>query len=401
MRRSIGLVIAIAVLAGISYALIHFMENRKTVTTDNAYVGGDIITVSSPFDDIVMWLNGDEGDYVSAGQVLIELDGGTPKNQLSRAKSELARVVQEVAKLKQKVKRRQAEVVQWRASYKLARNEARRRQQLAEKGMVSKEEVDIAELHLEEISAALATAKQKFLEAKIDAGDMSIAEHPKVRHAAAWARGHQANVNKTKIVTPVSGHIAMRFVSAGDIIKAGKPLFQLVQLDRVWVDANFKETKLSRLRIGQEVKITSDLYGDGLHYQGVVIGMGTGTGAAFSLLPAQNATGNWLKIVQRVPVRIALSGDQIKQYPLPLGSSLHVSIDTSDQSGERISMTPKTQPVDVSKIFQYWRDGTREMAEQIIADNRPVNVNYTSEKDQTNATAGLHLPLGSGGDAVR
>ena len=371
MRRSWSLLVVILILTGVSYALVNYLENRKFVSTDNAYTTGDIITVSSPFEDIIMWLGGEEGDYVEAGQALIRLDGGAPKNALSRAKSDLARVVQEVASLKQKVERRKAEVVQWQASYKLARNESQRRQKLAKKGMVSKEEADIAVLHLEEVAASLATAQQRRSEAEIKAGSMPIAEHPKVRHAASWASGHQAYVNKTTIVAPLSGHIAKRFAAAGDIVKAGKPLFQLVQLNKVWVEANFKETKLRNLRIGQPVEISSDLYGKEVTYQGAVMGTGTGTGAAFSLLPAQNATGNWLKIVQRVPVRIELTDDTVNEYPLPIGSSLHVSIDTSDQSGTRLSRVPAARPVDVSPVYGYWREGVHEMAQQIIADNLP------------------------------
>lgn len=377
MRRSLGLLVVILLLSGISYAVINYLDNRKFVATDNAYTTGDIITVSSQLDDIIMWLGGEEGDYVEAGQALIRLDGGAPKNSLSRAKSELARVVQEVAKLKQKVERRKAEVVQWRASYKLAKNEADRRQKLAKRGMVSKEEADISRLHLEEVAASLATAQQRLYEAQIDAGDMPIAEHPKVTQAVSWARGNQAYVNKTTIVSPVSGHIAKRFVSAGDIIKTGKPLFQLVQLDKVWVEANFKETKLRKLRIGQPVEITSDIYGEEVTYHGIVAGTGTGTGAAFSLLPAQNATGNWLKIVQRIPVRIELTGkgSTVNEYPLPIGSSLHVSIDTSVQSGPRLSKVPAARPVEVTEVYAYWRDGTTEMAQQVIEENLPKRIN--------------------------
>ena len=381
MRRSWSLLVIILVLAGISYAAINYFDNRKYVSTDNAYTTGDIITVSSQLEDIIMWLGGEEGDYVEAGQKLIELDGGAPKNNLVRMKAQLARVVQQVSKLKQKVERRKAEVVQWQASYKLARNESQRRQKLAKSGMVSKEEADIAVLHLEEVAASLATARQKVTEAQIDAGDMPISEHPRVLRASAWASGGLAYVNKTIIVAPVSGHIAKRFVSAGDIIKVGKPLFQLVQLDKVWIEANFKETKLRDLRIGQPVEISSDLYGEEITYQGRVAGTGTGTGAAFSLLPAQNATGNWLKIVQRVPVRIELSDEAIKEYPLPIGSSLHVTIDTSDQSGLRLSKTPSAKPVDVSSVYRYWREGTGELAQQIIAENLPKTAPVNNDKE--------------------
>jgi len=371
MRRSWSLLIVILLLSAVSYAVMNYLDNRQFVATDNAYTTGDIITVSSRMEDIVLWLGAEEGDYVEAGQALVKLEGGTPRSALYRAQSELARAVQEVAALKQKVKRRQAEVTEHQAAYALARNEAERRKKLAKKNMISKEELDTSVLRMAVTAAALNTARQALAEAEINATNLPIAQHPDVKHAAVSVRSFSSDVNKSTVVAPVSGHIAKRFVSPGDIIKVGKPLFQLVQLDKVWVEANFKETKLRNLRLGQPVTITSDLYGEETHYEGKVIGGGTGTGAAFSLLPAQNATGNWLKIVQRVPVRIAMVGDTVREKPLPLGTSLHVSIDTSQRDGLQLNQTPKATPVDVSGVYAYWKADGQAMVERIIAENLP------------------------------
>ncbi|MBK8132113.1 MAG: efflux RND transporter periplasmic adaptor subunit [Gammaproteobacteria bacterium] len=372
MRRSVSLFIVVAVLAALSYGVSNYLGKRKFVETDNAYTTGDIINVGSQLDDVILWLGAEEGDYVEQGQELIRLDGGTPKNRLARAQSDLARAVQEVATLKQLGRRRAAEVREAEIRYTLARNEAERRKKLADRGMISKEERDISVLRMEEAKAAMDSAQQKLIEARIDAGAMPIAQHPKVLTAGAWARGLSSMVNKTTIVAPVAGHIAKRFVSAGDVIKAGRPLLQMVQLDKVWVAANFKETQLRNLRIGQPAKIVSDLYGDEVVYEGTVIGTGTGTGAAFSLLPAQNATGNWLKIVQRVPVRIALEGDMIKTHPLPLGTSLAVTIDTSDRDGPRLTAAPSPRPVDVTATYGYWRADGQAMVDRIVAENLPT-----------------------------
>ncbi|MBI2784106.1 MAG: HlyD family efflux transporter periplasmic adaptor subunit [Porticoccaceae bacterium] len=371
MRRSVSLFIVVAVLAALSYGVSSYLGKRKFVETDNAYTTGDIINIGSQLDDVILWLGAEEGDYVEQGQELIRLDGGTPKNRLARAQSDLARTVQDVAALKQLVRRKAAEVREEEVRYTLARNEAERRAKLADRGMISKEERDVSALRMDEAKAALETAQQELIEARINAGTMPIAEHPRVLTAGALARGMSSMVNKTRIVAPVAGHIAKRFVSAGDVIKAGRPLLQLVQLDRVWVEANFKETQLRNLRIGQPAKIVSDLYGDEVVYEGTVIGTGTGTGAAFSLLPAQNATGNWLKIVQRVPVRIALNGDMIKTHPLPLGTSLAVTIDTSDRDGPRLTAAPSPRPVDVTATYGYWRAGGQDMVDRIIAENLP------------------------------
>ncbi len=372
MRRSVSLFIVVAVLAGLSYGLSSYLGKRKFVETDNAYTTGDILNIGSQLDDVVLWLGAEEGDYVEQGQELIRLDGGTPKNRLARAQSELARTVQDVAALKQLVRRKAAEVREEEAHYTLARNEAERRSKLAERGMISKEERDVSALRMEEARAAMESAQQALIEARINAGAMPIAEHPRVLTAGALARGISSTVNKTRIVAPVAGHIAKRFVSAGDVITAGRPLLQLVQLDKVWVEANFKETQLRNLRIGQPAKIVSDLYGDEVVYEGTVVGTGTGTGAAFSLLPAQNATGNWLKIVQRVPVRIALNGDLIKAHPLPLGTSLAVTIDTSDRDRPRLTMAPSPRPVDVTATYSYWRAGGQDMVDRIVAENLPT-----------------------------
>mgnify|MGYP000523285423 CR=1 FL=1 len=371
MKRSWSLLIVILLLSAVSYVVLNYFDNRHFVATDNAYTSGDIITVSSRMEDIVLWLGAEEGDYVEAGQALVKLDGGTSRSALSRAQSQLARAVQEVAALKQKVKRRQAEVTEYKAAHSLAKNEAERRKKLAKKHMISKEELDMSVLRMAVTAAALNTARQALTEAEINATSLPIAEHPDVKKAAVGVRGFSSDVNKSTVVAPLSGHIAKRFVSPGDIVKVGKPLFQLVQLDKVWVEANFKETKLRHLRLGQPVTITSDLYGEEVHYEGKVIGGGTGTGAAFSLLPAQNATGNWLKIVQRVPVRIELVGDTVREKPLPLGTSLHVSIDTSQRDGLQLNQTPKATPVDVSSVYAYWKAGGEAMVERIIAENLP------------------------------
>ncbi|OUS15841.1 hypothetical protein A9Q88_09770 [Gammaproteobacteria bacterium 50_400_T64] len=372
MRRSWSLLIVILLLSAVSYVVMNYLDNRHFVATDNAYTTGDIITVSSRMEDIVLWLGAEEGDYVEAGQALVKLDGGTSRSALNRAQSQLARAVQEVAALKQKVKRRQAEVIEYQAAHALAKNEAERRKTLAKKNMISKEELDMSVLRMAVTAAALNTARQALAEAEINATSLPIAQHPDVKQAAVGVRGYSSDLNKSKVVAPVSGHIAKRFVSPGDIVKVGKPLFQLVQLNKVWVEANFKETKLRNLRLGQPVTITSDLYGEEIHYEGRVIGGGTGTGAVFSLLPAQNATGNWLKIVQRVPVRIELVGDTVREKPLPLGTSLHVSIDTSQRDGLQLNQTPKATPIDVSGVYAYWKADGQAMVDRIIAENLPV-----------------------------
>ena len=373
MRRYLGLIAVLVALAAVAYGANRYLGGRQQVHTDNAYTTGDIIGIAAQLDDVILWMGAEEGDYVAQGQELIVLDGGTPKNLLAQAQSELARTVREVAALQRRAQRKAAEYAEADAHYRLARSEAKRRQQLARRNMISREEVELAVLRMEEAQAAAESDRQELAEAQARAGTMPVAEHPRVLTAAALARGRFAEVNKTRIVAPVAGHIAKRFASPGDLIKAGKPLLQLVQLDRVWVEANFKETQLRDLRIGQPARLVSDLYGDEVVYEGRVTGIGAGTGAAFALLPAQNATGNWLKIVQRVPVRIELVGERVREHPLPLGTSLNVTVDTGDRQGPRLTRAPAPRPVDVSPAYRYWRDGAQQMVAEIIAANLPAS----------------------------
>ena len=387
MRRYLSLIAVLAALAVLAYGARLYFGARQWVGTDNAYTAGDIVNVGAQLDDVIIWMGAGAGDYVEQGQELVVLDGGTPKNLLAQAQSELARTVREVAALQRRVQRKAAEYAEAEAHYRLARNEAERRQQLAKRGMISREEVEVSVLRMEEARAAAESERQELAEARALAGTMPVAEHPRVRTAAALARRRFAEVNKTRIVAPVSGHVAKTFATPGDLIQAGKPLLQLVQLDRVWVDANFKETQLRDLRIGQPATLVSDLYGDEVVYRGRVRGIGAGTGAAFALLPAQNATGNWLKIVQRVPVRITLEGDSIRDYPLPLGTSLTVTVDTSDRGGARLSQAPAPKPVDVSPAYRYWREGAQQMVADIIAANLPVAESRRTQQGEQSLSA--------------
>jgi membrane fusion protein, multidrug efflux system len=277
MRRYLGLIVVLAVLAAAAYGANRYLGGRQRVHTDNAYTTGDIINIAAQLDDVILWLGAEEGDYVEQGQELIRLDGGMPKNLLAQAQSELARTVREVAALQRRAQRKAAEYAESDAHYRLARSEAERRQRLARRNMIAKEEVELSVLRMEEARAAAESDRQELAEAQALAGTMPVAQHPLVLTAAALVRGRFAEVNKTRIVAPVSGHIAKRFASSGDLIKAGKPLLQLVQLDRAWVEANFKETQLRDLRIGQPAKLVSDLYGDEVTYQGRVTGIGAGT----------------------------------------------------------------------------------------------------------------------------
>ena len=369
MHRLWTLLVVILVLAGGAYGIETYLKSRQFVETDNAYVDGNIVTVSAQTEGTIVWVGAEEGDYVEAGQVVVRLGEITPRNTLERSQHELALAVQDVVALKQRVLQYEAKVRQWQATYELAKDESKRRQELATRGMVSKEEQSAAALRVDEARSGLESARQALAETRINAGRMPVEDHPRVESAASKATRAFIDLRRATIVSPVAGHVAKRFVSAGLRIEPGRPLLQIVQLDKVWVEANFKETQLRNLRVGQAVEMISDLYGGEVVYHGVVDGTGTGTGSVFSLLPPQNATGNWLKIVQRVPVRITLDSDEIKRHTLPLGTSLRVKVDTIDHSGMRLRQKPRVADVSRTDVYGYQTEGANEMVRQIIDDH--------------------------------
>ena len=228
----------------------------------------------------------------------------------------------------------------------------KRRQQLANSGAVSDEEIRHAEAaaavsrsSVGVADAALSTARESRSASRMLVEGTTVENHPNVLRAAAQVRVAYVGLRRTLIPAPLTGHVARRSVQVGQRIAAGAALMTVVALDQVWVDANFKESQLSNLRLGQAVQLTADLYGDKVKFNGTVAGLAVGTGAAFALLPPQNATGNWIKVVQRVPVRINLDAAQLIEHPLRIGLSMRVVIDVSNRDGKLLAEAPPPQAV--------------------------------------------------------
>jgi membrane fusion protein (multidrug efflux system) len=208
-----------------------------------------------------------------------------------------------------------------------AQSDLARRQKLGASGAVSGEELQHSADAVKVAQAALLAAEQQLAANRARVDNTTLQNHPQVRDAAAAVRNAYLTLARTELPAPVPGFVARRNVQLGQRVSPGTPLMAVVPLDQVWVDANFKEPQLARMRVGQPVTLTADLYGGHVVYHGRVAGFGAGTGAAFSLLPAQNATGNWIKIVQRVPVRIALDPHEIAAHPLQIGLSMKADVD--------------------------------------------------------------------------
>lgn len=324
------------VLVALGIAVWWFVSARYRETTEDAYVDGNIVSVTAQVSGVVTGINADNTDYVTAGSPLIKLDDTDAKLALARAEAQLAKTVRQV-------RTQYAAVNQARANQRMREIELARvkadlayRKELVGSGAISGEEGRHAEDTVRAAVAALDAASQQLAASIAQVDQTTIATHPDVRAAASQVRDAYVAAYRTAVPAPVTGVVTKRSAQVGQKISPGISLMSVVPLDRLWVNANFKESQLRHIRIGQSVRLYADVYGDDVIYDGTVIGQDAGTGSAFSLLPAQNATGNWIKVVQRVPVRIALDPQQVAKHPLQLGLSMKVVVDTRQRDGARL-----------------------------------------------------------------
>jgi membrane fusion protein (multidrug efflux system) len=244
-----------------------------------------------------------------------------------------------------------------------------RRKNLATSGAVSGEELGHARDELKAAQDALTAAQKNLAASTALVGRTGVADNPDVQAAATQVERAWLNLQRTSVRAPVSGYVAKRGVQLGDHIAAGAPLMAIVPLERLRVEANFKEVQLRRMRIGQPASVVADLYGGKVKYHGTVQGVGLGTGAAFALLPAQNATGNWIKVVQRVPVRIALRADELKAHPLRIGLSTRVSVETRDDAGPALAPSVREEPVLTTSAYELDNSEIKARIAEIIHEN--------------------------------
>lgn len=372
-RRIRALIIAVltfAVLGGAWYAY-YLLVGQYHVTTDDAYVHGDRIPVSPQVSGTVIAVRAHDTDYVKRGEVLVELDPADAKLALAKAEADLALKVRSVSQAYARVDALDATVRMDRAQLVQAQEDFARQQRLRRRGMNSQEEFQHAQTAEKVARARLALDRAQLAGARAAVGGTTLSDNPAVKQAAAAVLSAYLADQRTNILAPVSGYVANRGVQVGQQVDPGTVLMDLVPLDDVWVNANFKESQLSDVRIGQPVSLQADFYGGKVTYHGKVLGLSAGTGAAFALLPAQNATGNWIKVVQRLPVRIGLPAGELKKHPLRLGLSMNVSIDTHDRSGASLAAQGRSvTPPRVSDVYAGQLDGARALVARIIDSNR-------------------------------
>ena len=382
-RKLLTIAAAIMVIGGIGYGTYWSIVLRHYESTDNAYVQGNLVQVTPQIAGTVVAINADDTDKVTAGQPLVALDAADARVALDEAEAQLAQKVREVrtlfvgnGSLSATVALRQADAARAAADVAKAEDDLRRRTPLTASGAVSGEEIKHAESALQSArstytaaQAAVIAARDQLTSNQSYTDNTSIDQHPNVQAASGKVREAYLTLKRSELPAPVSGYVARRSVQVGQRVQAGAPLMAIAPLDQLWVDANFKEVQLQKIRIGQPVKLKADVYGSKVEYDGKVAGLGAGTGAAFALLPAQNATGNWIKVVQRVPVRIALDPKQLQANPLRIGLSMEAEVDISNQEGKSLAEASRTTPVVQTQVFDVALAEADSRIAHIIADN--------------------------------
>ncbi|MFB4367422.1 MULTISPECIES: efflux RND transporter periplasmic adaptor subunit [unclassified Pseudomonas] len=364
----LGLIVVLGSAAVFAY---HELYGRFYEETDDAYVGGNLVQITPQITGTVTRIAVDDGDYVEAGQPLVWLDPADTQVAQQSAEANLARTVRQVRGLFSNVDSYKAQVAARKIDVQRAKADYQRRAALAGKGAISREELAHAQDTLNSAQSALTSAEQQLDTNKALVDDTVIASHPDVKSAAAQLRQAFLNNARSTLVAPVSGYVARRSVQVGARVQPGTALMAVVPLHEVWIDANFKETQLREMRIGQPVTVEADLYGDDVTYQGHVESLGVGTGSAFSLLPAQNASGNWIKIVQRLPVRIRLDDEALDKHPLRIGLSTTVTVDLHDQDGAQLTTQTPKQARFSTAVYDAPMGQADALIERIIHDNGP------------------------------
>ena len=353
---------------GASYAgYQHFHASTYEVTED-AYVGGNQVQLMTQVSGAVLTIYADDTDLVRAGQTLVKLDETDRLIALEQAQAALAQAVREVRVMFATREQLQAELAMRKAELQSANADVARREGLTARGMVPREELDHARDAVTTASAAVEAAQQTLAATRARVDGTRVENHPTVQQAAARVKEAYLAVQRTTLRAPVSGYVAKRAVQVGQRIEPGVPLLAIVPLDDLWVDANFKEVQLRRMRIGQRAAVTVDLYGQQVEFVGEVAGVGIGTGAAFALLPAQNASGNWIKVVQRVPVRIRLNAQQLATHPLRIGLSTRVQVDLS-KDGPQLASVPRSSPAYETSVYVADVVAADELVRNIVAVN--------------------------------
>ena len=392
-KKALTTLAAVVVLGALGWGAYEWLVASHYESTDNAYVQGNVIQITPQIGGTVMAILADDTDFVKAGQPLVKLDPADARVALEQAEANLAQAVRQVRTLyanngtlgaqvalrEADASRSQSDITRAQSEVARAEDDLARRQSLSGNGAVSGEELNHAKTTLANARSALAAAQAGSVAAQASiraareqltsnqamTDGTSVENHPSVLAAAAKVREAYLATQRVALPAPVDGYVAKRTVQLGQRVAAGTPMMSIIPLDQVWVDANFKEVQLRNIRLGQPVKLTADVYGKKVEYTGKVAGLGVGTGAAFALLPAQNATGNWIKVVQRV----ALDASQLKDNPLRVGLSMDAVVDISEKNGKTLAEAPRDGALAQTQVYSTQDAGAEREVQRIISAN--------------------------------
>ncbi|MGN6281841.1 HlyD family secretion protein [Frateuria sp.] len=370
-RRALLIVAGVFILIALVWLLLWLFVFSHREKTDNAYVGGNQVMISSQVPGTVVAIMADDTQRVEAGQVLVKLDPTDAQVRLAQARSALAQAVRGVRQQTSSASGADAQVTARRLELDKLEADLKRHLPLLAAHAESPEIVQHLRDGVAQARAGLEAAKAQAAAAHAAVEGTDVAENPAVLQARANFRAAWIAAQRNAILAPVSGYVAQRSVQLGNSIAPGQQLMTVVPLHDLWIDANFKEGQLQHIRIGQPATIEADVYGGDVEYHGKVVGLGAGTGSAFSLLPAQNATGNWIKVVQRVPVRIALDNRELDKHPLRVGLSTDVTVDITDDRGPVLAQAPAQQPVAQTSVYDRLMGKAEDEAQRIIQANLP------------------------------
>ncbi|MDA3919761.1 MAG: HlyD family efflux transporter periplasmic adaptor subunit [Salinisphaera sp.] len=364
----LGLALVFVVI-GVVYAIYYFTVAQFYASTDDSYVGGNRILLTPQINGTVTQIAADNTDLVHAGETVITLNDTDALIGLAHAKAALAETVRSVNQLFAQANKQKAIIEQQQSAYAQSKRDYERNAKLVRAHGVTQRAFEQSRATYRQDRAALQAARDRLTELQAQTAGTTLQEHPRVKQAEAELRLAYLNLQRTRIPAPVTGYVAQREVQLGQRVDPSKPMLSIVPSSQVWIDANFKETQLAAMRIGQPATVTSDFYGSDVVFHGHVAGISAGTGSAFELLPPQNATGNWIKIVRRVPVRIALNADDVHKHPLRIGLSTETTVNLHDSSGPVLAQKSQPTPRYRTKVYHRRLHGADQLIKHIVDAN--------------------------------
>jgi membrane fusion protein (multidrug efflux system) len=370
-KRRLAAVTLALLLSVAAYLVYWWVANREWVATDDAFVTGHLITLKAQTEGTIVEILAENTQQVRQGQVLVRLDGVRAQLDFEQAQAELGETVRRLEKLTAGIETLRQRIAARQAALAQVRHDLKRYLAAYRDGAASEQQVQNAKDKIEELEATIKEAEAEKTGIEAEVGGVDIGKHPSVEKAKSRLRQAYLEYKRRHIVAPASGYVAKRRAQVGDQVKPGTPLLTIVPLDDLWIEANFLENQIAGIRPGQSAEIRVDAYGDRLVYHGRVQGINPGTGSPFALLPTDNATGNFIHIAERVPVRIGLDPEELRKNPLQPGLSTLTRIKISEKGDALLASHTGTQGEAYrTAVFDHELDDVETLITEIVSANR-------------------------------